>query len=153
MKNYWWKAGNLWHRYLLPPGGRVLNPKILQGLYVVSLAEPIFCTSRQFHEFFYYFYFFLKIENLENVGWTITFIVRIYYINTCCSLVVKFSNSIKDSFTSRVVLLFSIIFKFWKLEYFYWNLRNCKNLLHQQLLPPGGGIIKLNYYEQMILTL
>ena len=90
---------------------------------------------------------------MENVGWTITFIVRIYYINTCCSLVVKFSNSIKDSFTSRVVLLFSIIFKFWKLEYFYWNLRNCKNLLHQQLLPPGGGILKLNYYKQMILTL
>ena len=110
-------------------------------------------SADSFTSFFYYFYFFLKIENLENVGWTITFIVRIYYINTCCSLVVKFSNSIKDSFTSRVDLLFSIIFKFWKLEYFYWNLRNCKNLLHQQLLPPGGGIIKLNYYEQMILTL
>lgn len=29
----------------------------------------------------------------------------------------------------------------------------CKNLLHQQLLPPGGEIVQLNYYEQMILTL
>ena len=64
---------------------------------VVSLAEPIFCTSR----------------HLQTV--------------------------------SRVVLLFLFLLKDWKFgkcwvnHYIY-----CKNLLHQQLLLPGGEILKLN---------
>ena len=55
---------------------------------------------------------------MENVGWTITFIVRIYYINTCCSLVMKFSNSIKDSLRVELFHYFQLFLDFESLNIF-----------------------------------